>query len=180
MGWAALQWDSNWFPKFQARPLYFQAQPVNPDSQQHQHDGQELHGGLFDLHQLPRAPSQLSRGLQPIALKHFLSWHGKTLWYQLRKIFFEFYDKKIYNQVVCLTTTATPQDFNLADPNNCRVFWQCRWLLSLSLSLCTVLSLSLSLSPTTVESFGNAGDYSRSLIRILIPYELKVLEIFVE
>merc|ERR1711988_151151 len=29
--------------------------------------------------------------------------------------------------VVCLTTTTTPQDFNLADPNNCRVFWQCRW-----------------------------------------------------
>merc|ERR1711874_232488 len=29
--------------------------------------------------------------------------------------------------VVCLTTTATPQDFNLADPNNCRIFWQCRW-----------------------------------------------------
>merc|ERR1712004_284638 len=28
--------------------------------------------------------------------------------------------------VVCLTTTATPQDFNLADPNNCRIFWQCR------------------------------------------------------
>merc|ERR1712012_349133 len=28
--------------------------------------------------------------------------------------------------VVCLTT-ATPQDFILADPNNCRVFWQCRW-----------------------------------------------------
>merc|ERR1712012_531636 len=28
--------------------------------------------------------------------------------------------------VVCLTTTATPQDFILADPN-CRVFWQCRW-----------------------------------------------------
>merc|ERR1712200_98654 len=29
--------------------------------------------------------------------------------------------------VVCLTTTATPQDFILADPNNCRIFWQCRW-----------------------------------------------------
>merc|ERR1712055_99331 len=29
--------------------------------------------------------------------------------------------------VVCLTSTATPQDFQLADPNNCTVFWHCRW-----------------------------------------------------
>ena len=28
--------------------------------------------------------------------------------------------------MVCLTSTATPQDFQLADPNNCTVFWHCR------------------------------------------------------
>merc|ERR1711910_203850 len=29
--------------------------------------------------------------------------------------------------VVCLTSTAKPQDFQLADPNDCTVFWHCRW-----------------------------------------------------
>ena len=37
-----------------------------------------------------------------------------------------------YIQVVCLTSTATPQDFQLADPNDCTVFWNCRSSLPLS------------------------------------------------
>ena len=32
MGWAALQWDSNWFPKFQASPLHFQIQVASSTS----------------------------------------------------------------------------------------------------------------------------------------------------
>ena len=163
MGWAALQWDSNWFPKFQARPLHFQAQPVNPGSQQHQHDVKELHGDLSDLHQPPRPPSQLSRGLQPIALKYFLSWHGKTLWYQMRKVFLNYKIRKYttrwsashqqqrHRTSISQTPTTAESSGNAGD------FWS-GLCLCLCLCLLAILSQSEEISGNRWKNHENIND----------------------
>lgn len=67
----------------------------------------------------------------PDTVKRYIKWGNSFL-------------NAIKNQVVCLTTTATPQDFNLADPNNCRIFWQCRWpIMAMTLSLCSCFCICI-------------------------------------
>ena len=125
-------WDSNWFLEFQTSLLHtFHPGPaVNPGSQQQEQARQALHHGLVVQLQLRphlrrnlSSPSQSSSIVQSIALQYHLPRHGGQ---SPSKDVPNALDNMRYIQVVCLTSTATPQDFQLADPNDCTVFWNCR------------------------------------------------------